>query len=292
MDSTIWDKAAATRQTAEADGVLESLATELTICHEGDLTFHLRQLSNLKTKHTQQASVEGKDHFNPFLPHEEAMYVNCVGPKHKLLLNKFNVLDDHLLLVTNQFEPQQSILNSDDFSALTRCMFPEPCLAFYNSGKRAGASQSHKHLQLIKLPAESHRLIAFQKELSTLHDEVPRELTSLPFKHAALALPREIFHSRTLAIEEGARLLQHLYDRLRMTLGIEASSGIIESPYNLLLTWEWMMMVPRTDESSAGISLNSLAFIGSILVKNSEQARQLKAAGLTQTLRQVSSQSA
>ena len=36
---------------------------------------------------------------------------------HLLLLNKFNVVAHHLLVVTRQFEPQSDLLNAADFDA-------------------------------------------------------------------------------------------------------------------------------------------------------------------------------
>ena len=45
------------------------------------------------------------------------------------------------------------------------------------------------------------------------------------------------------------------------------------TPYNLLATRDWTMIVPRTQECFGPISLNSLAFAGSLLVKNREQLR-------------------
>ncbi len=37
---------------------------------------------------------------DPFDPHEEALFVHNLGPGHKLLLNKFNVVAHHCLVVT------------------------------------------------------------------------------------------------------------------------------------------------------------------------------------------------
>ena len=62
------------------------------------------------------------------------------------------VLDDHLLITPRAFEPQEALLTPEDFAALWSCMGGAPVLGFYNGGVTAGASQPHKHLQLIRLP--------------------------------------------------------------------------------------------------------------------------------------------
>ena len=48
-----------------------------------------------------------------------------------------------------------------------------------------------------------------------------------------------------------------------------------------------MMIVPRRQEKYADISVNSLGFAGSLLVKNKEELTQLKALGPMQLLSQV-----
>ena len=80
------------------------------------------------------------------------MFVADISPTHVCLLNKFNVIDHHLLVVTRAFEEQDAAINAADFAALWVCMAEVDGLAFYNGGKLAGASQRHKHLQIAPLP--------------------------------------------------------------------------------------------------------------------------------------------
>ena len=68
------------------------------------------------------------------------------------ILNKFNVVDHHLLIVAREFEDQRALLALRDFEAWWRCMSEYDSLGFYNGGPEAGASQPHKHLQLVPLP--------------------------------------------------------------------------------------------------------------------------------------------
>jgi len=286
MDFSLWKEAAIIAAKAIQSSALQSLNTSLTSVSDAHLSFHIHQLSHLAKK---PISPKGEQPIsNPFLPHEPALYIGDIGSKHKCLLNKYNVLDDHLLLVTKAFEEQQSVLTLDDFSALQLCMSDKPALAFYNSGTKAGASQQHKHIQLIQLPNAVDRLIPFAPEFKELHDEVPRTLPTLPFRHAAIALPNNLFKHDKNQHQDAAIQLKHLYDRLRMTLDIEVKGDQIEKAYNLLLTQEWMLLVPRTRECFADISLNALAFCGSILVKDEKQAQHIIHAGLANALHEVS----
>ena len=51
------------------------------------------------------------------------------------------------------------------------------------------------------------------------------------------------------------------------------------APYNLLITRQWMLMVPRSLEFFRGISLNALAFAGAFLVRDQLQLDLLKQHG-------------
>jgi ATP adenylyltransferase len=47
-------------------------------------------------------------------------------------------------------------------------------------------------------------------------------------------------------------------------------------PYNLLVTREWMFLVPRSTECFGDISVNALGFAGGFLVRDEEQFNLLK----------------
>lgn len=75
---------------------------------------------------------------------------SSVSTKHLFLqLNKFNTLPDHTLLVTHDFEPQTSPLDLLDLSAWFYAVTRTNSVGFFNSDWTAGASQRHKHMQII-----------------------------------------------------------------------------------------------------------------------------------------------
>ncbi|EAR62362.1 DUF4922 domain-containing protein [Neptuniibacter caesariensis] len=285
MDSSLWSRAEAIADSAKKLGSLQSLETLSENLQEGNLCFTLRQISSLRRK--KNNSERSDKPRNPFFPYEAPLFVDNAGPAHNILLNKFNVLEQHLLITTKVFEPQTSELSLADFHALYECMKQDKALAFYNSGPEAGASQQHKHLQLVKT-APAAQDIPFAAIFEQLRDEVPRKLADLPFEHVALGLNNNLFDSEWFTPADAAAQLKNLYDRLRASLSIESTAGHIEQPYNWLLTQEWMLLVPRRKESYQGVSLNALAFIGSILVPDKKQARQIKSAGLARALTEVS----
>ncbi len=256
---TLLDTARQVAQRAHASGDLLSLPSRTLAVEENGVRYLLRIAENLNAKR-RQAPARPTD-FNPFLPYEAALYVSDLGPHHVCLLNKFNLVDDHLLIITRAFEPQQSLLSEADFAALLLAMREYDGLAFYNSGKLAGASQPHKHLQLVP------------RALADGWPDLPLDPRRhpLPFSHHWQPLP---------VFEAGhwhAAYLQAL-----AALGWSA-----EQPYNLLLTRDGMLLVPRTAESWQGISVNGIAFAGSFFVRSAAQAEPLLAGGCMRLLQAV-----
>lgn len=83
-----------------------------------------------------------------------------MGDDHQLILNKFAIVPEHFLLVTNRFEPQTGLLDYGDLVATYNCIRAyekenREVFVFFNSGPHSGASQPHRHLQL--LPVERMR---------------------------------------------------------------------------------------------------------------------------------------
>jgi ATP adenylyltransferase len=202
-------------------------------------------------------------------------------PSHVCLLNKYNVVDHHVLIVTREFEHQEKPLNLRDFEALWQCMIEGDALAFYNGGTIAGASQPHKHLQLVPLPLASHGPAVPLEPLigpGALAEAVGRS-RSLPFHHVLAGLPADVTRSPA----DAARDTLALYQRM-LTLADVANSTDRPGPYNLLVTRHWMLLVPRTREHFGRISLNALAFAGAFLVRDQKQMDFLKREGPMQAL--------
>lgn len=62
-------------------------------------------------------SKEKQDWTDPFDPYDDALWVDHLSPSHTLLLNKFNVVEHHVLVVTRKFEQQTDPLNLQDLEA-------------------------------------------------------------------------------------------------------------------------------------------------------------------------------
>lgn len=285
MTDTLWQQARERSRQALASGALLPIETRCEPLEDGGCQFLLRTLDSLRHKAQAQQRLQqaGDTRHNPFKPHDPALLVSELGPDHLCLLNKFYVLEQHLLLVTREYESQLAPLSRADFQAVARCLQQGDALMFFNGGPLAGASQPHKHLQLIPLPMLADRPLPFSPQLDQLDSPEPQRLTALPFRHCALALPEQLFDEPTTAAERLLELYRQLCDRLSLR---PDGSGAMPG-YNLLLSRQWMLMVPRSAEAYRGISVNALGYVGALLVKDDAQAALLKQAGLMKVLTEL-----
>ncbi len=283
---TLWSETTLRTKTARASGALKSIETEYHLIQQQDISFVVRTLSNLARKEhalKQQCQQETKlnkigQRIDPFLPYEPDLFVGNISSTHLCLLNKFNVVDNHLLIVTRAFEEQTDLLNLEDFVALWSCMQEIEGLAFFNGGKTAGASQRHKHLQLIPLPFlpdvmylpldQAINQITFKNSLG--------KIDSFPFCHSITTLDI----SPHCPVEIAAKIMLRSYHRLLNQVGWKLDNSNLRQKqpmaYNFLATRNWMMIVPRSQESFQNISINSLGFAGSLFVRDHASLELLK----------------
>ena len=268
----------------------------------------LAMAAQAATSHTSEREFR-----NPFLPYDPDMHVADVPPERVCLLNKFPVVDGHLLIVTRLFQEQTSLLQVDDFAGLWHCLRQYPGLAFYNSGKVAGASQRHRHLQLIPVTPESDiPMDAVVRQAAGRREEASGcfRVAAFPFLHAAIWTAEVTAAHREADVSVGAelhaqylKLLWHVAEQAgahrfgdrEVSGDATAAADAAEAhpfPYNLLLTPSWMLLVPRRLEACHGINVNGLGFAGYLLAKTTEQLEYLRRNGALHVLSQVAFEAA
>ena len=273
-------------------GAIHTIPTNFELVEQAGVNFLIRIISNLARKvqaTAEQSSMAANMTHNPFLPYDQDLFVTDISDTHVCLLNKFNVLDQHMLMVTRAFQEQESLLTVSDFEALLVCLAEFEGLAFYNAGEAAGASQRHKHLQMVPLPltAEVSR-IPMEPLLNAARFEGTKGFVpGLRFLHVLVRMEPEWIASPRKGAQE---LLQIYLDMLR-TVGLSGGETggkpTIPGPYNLLVTRQWMFLVPRSRECFEGISVNALGFAGGFLVKDEQQLNLLKTCGPMTALQRV-----
>lgn len=260
---TLWSATVERSKAALRSGALQPLATDSEAVAADGVDFVVRVLAHLDRKHDALAA-QHRDGRNPFLPYDEDLFVAEVSDTHVCLLNKFNVLDHHLLLVTRAFEEQEKPITRADFAALAACMAEFDAFAFYNAGYVAGASQPHKHLQLVPVP------IGLGPERTPIDPWLRESPRKLPFRHAFARLGEGVDPFST-------------YEELLRAVELDRAPR----PYNLLVTRDWMLVVPRAQASFEGVFVNALGFAGGLLVGSREQLERVRKLGPLTILREV-----
>jgi len=290
---SLWGRLEETTAKTLASGALQPVPTSFEFVEEGGMRFLVRILESLARKDEERWRREKEAGSgarpNPFLPYEKDLFVGRLADSHLCLLNKFNVVEHHLLIVTEEYEDQGEYLTAGDLEAMLSGLSEYPSLAFYNGGTVAGASQPHKHLQLVPLPlAPEGPEVPLQPAIDRVRYVGPAGTSSLlPFRHAVSAMdPRWLRNPA-----EGAAGAREVYHLMLQAVGMEREPvprGSRQStPYNLVATREWMLLVPRSREFFDGASVNALGFAGALLVRSESELARLRKRGPLEVLKSV-----
>lgn len=275
---TLWARTQATTRQALACGALQPINTQEVWIEEAGFSWLIHLAPSLARKANEAPRKESSGH-DPFLDYEEDLFVGDISATHLCLLNKYNVFAHHILIVTRQFEAQETWLTEQDFAALAFCLQEIDGLAFYNSGKLAGASQPHKHLQLVPLPLApgGPPLPVAPLWETAVYQQSIGHIPQLPFRHALAHLRRA-----------DAAALYQTYRALMRHLGLmpqaKPAGEVCLAPYNLLATRSHMQIVPRVQEDYRGIPVNALGFAGSLLARNKADLQILRQRGPLEVL--------
>ncbi|KAI8146036.1 ATP adenylyltransferase-domain-containing protein [Fennellomyces sp. T-0311] len=252
--------------------------------------FEITYAPSLANKPSGAPAEENKKiKVNPFLPPHPALHVMDFD-EHSIVLNKFCVVPHHVIVVTKEFKSQSQPLFPSDLLATWKCMMTgfgtTPTLAFYNCGPFSGASQPHKHMQILPLHGQQP-----QPPIKVLFNQIKDRkagqiyiLNELPFVHVITPLDRNFIDSSTDNEEVADYLAQMFFgllDAMFHQLRKHATPDR-EISYNFILTDQFMMMVPRSRElatmpqGNLQISINSLGFAGFVLVKAPEELAALE----------------
>lgn len=203
------------------------------------------------------------------------------------MLNKFAIVPEHFILATRSYQAQTHVLDADDLHATLACIgaYEEgspsgggedgALFAFFNCGDHSGASQPHRHIQL--LPVEAMR--------QGLPAESPWAVLAGRLD-GSVAAPFTTF-SEGISLETSRGDLYAAYIRLYQKAVAAVKGGGGEVPvtgeaaisYNMAMTKDRLVLCPRLAEGDAikdpatgevvgKLSLNGTMLAGTALVKS------------------------
>ncbi len=281
---TLWERLVRTSDHALSAGALLPVPTDYVFIEEAGIRFFVRIMTGLRqkdeAKKKQEAETKAGKNANPFLIPEPELTVAGISESHLAILNKFNVVDHHLLIITRHFEDQDMLLTLKDFEAMWLCLAEYKGLVFYNGGREAGASQQHRHLQMVPLPlAPAGPDVPVEPLFAAAPGNTISSIPGFGFRNAFVRLAPSLIGSPL----DAAKTSFELYCAMLNNVGMQppAVEGLTRQsmPYCLLVTRAWMLLVPRSLEFFEDISLNSLAYAGSFFVRNERQLELLKTHG-------------
>ena len=206
---------------------------------------------------------------NPFLPWEKVLEIDKINDNHHLILNKYPVQKGHILLITNTWKPQNGWLDINDWFAIQKVNKDTSGLWFFNSSPMAGASQPHRHFQLLRRSKDE---ISCPREKWFLEKRLGIDSDS--------KLNKNIIVSKFNFLESSKSFFE-LYLKLSKKLGL--GDPIINNkpkyPYNILLTNRWIAIIKRSNDHIHGFSINGLGFAGYLLVTEKSDINYLKKFG-------------
>ena len=249
-----WNQAEKISKKALSSGDLLPVATDACYIQQNEVNYKVHTKNDNALKKIFEAKTTG----NPFLPYDESMFVSDAGDSHVCLLNRFPVLNNHLLICSRDFERQVLPITQENFEAWLLGFDGEDVLGFYNGGPNAGASQPHRHMQLVK---------------TSIALEDPIVSGELPFTN-------KLFKFDSI----DAAALYSMYIDGMEDLQLFGKEECL--PYNLILRPNWMLIVPRKQTSFNNVFLNGLNYCGTFLVRNEEQRLWAEEFGFMNILRE------
>lgn len=305
----------------------EAINFEIIQDKESEIEYEIKIVEGLSKRPNNRASEPGSKEYNisnekikdiqknnPFLkPEPELTIIDSIFNKYRLILNKFPNTKYHFLLVTKEFEKQDSLLkpielqiihtilenlnNNKNNKIINNNGEEVKYFSFFNSGPESGYSQFHKHIQFMMLPNNFHiyqedviRGVKYFIPKEIIQERRPLLYSNASFKHFILKLKND-----SIDEEDKKDSLAILYMYLiKRVLNIfkeyqEEGNGDNKNTqisYNFLMMSDWMMIIPRRSAKFENIWQNSLGFMGLFCVKDEELKDKVLKVGFSKILQE------
>ncbi|KAH6654543.1 5',5'''-P-1,P-4-tetraphosphate phosphorylase 2 [Truncatella angustata] len=278
---------------AKASGDLTYYPTQVALLDVNSIHFQLRFSPSLASKPKgpppKDTEADAKRHFNPFENPLPSMTIAQLPPSHALVLNKFAIVPEHFILITKTPKPQTHVLERDDVAAAHACVRAyweegQELFVFFNSGEHSGASQPHRHLQLLPVEQMRHGLDeqingdGSQWNVLVESARGQQQRGNLPFTVLSETISPDIgpieLHEKYVSLYQRAAELVLPNQEV-------AGEGEARFSYNMAMTSNVIALCPRLAEGAAiknqdggeigHIALNGTLLAGTALVKTQEQ---------------------
>mgnify|MGYP005989453277 CR=1 FL=1 len=275
MSKRLPDLVKSAFQKAKSTNDLTYYPTQVVDISVSSLPFQLRFSPSLASKPKGPPKSATTKPFDPFayspLP---KLFIADLSPTHYLVLNKFAITEEHFILATKEFKPQTHVLERADLEGALECVkaFKDDggLFVFFNGGEHSGASQPHRHLQLLPV----------QRMKDGLREDSPWEVLTSKLDEAPFQTFAEKISLKVSGEELYAAYLR-LHHKACEAAGVQgdvAAGGEAKISYNLAMTEDVLVVCPRVAEGGViadsngqevgKLSLNGTMLAGTALVKS------------------------
>ncbi|KAK4171600.1 putative 5',5'''-P-1,P-4-tetraphosphate phosphorylase [Triangularia setosa] len=211
-----------------------------------------------------------------------------VGHAHYMIFNKFCAARPHYLLLTqNGHRRQHESLKMDDFRTLwgvlavlnkdweTKKLGARRYLGMFNCGIDSGCSRLHKHMQVFAAPDEAD--FGLWPDSVSEHGDQKR----IPFKYYKHNIDGQLNESsreemawtKYLKLTSSARRALENAGHVPTAPPPGADLTMIV-PHNIILTREWLVIIPRTKAGANGADANAAGYLGMVWVSDEERVKK------------------
>jgi len=261
---------------ATLSGDLKTLYSDRYTISDGSLEYSVNVKRATVTSERPMNLTPGLPPKDPFMPPHEQDWNSRYSNDYTLLLNKFNVMNNHVLIITKHFESQFAPLSGSCLQVMHEVVVDADGFGFYNAGKEAGPSQSHRHMQVVTRADNAlpfYDLITESSKKSEIG--VPFSSEQFKFRHSICQIAQETADPASFLSWYNACLKHSSLLPVPMIGDRVDLNGPI-NPHNVLMGINWLMVVPRTLADLHEIPGNGLNFIGSFYIRNQSQFETLK----------------
>jgi ATP adenylyltransferase len=227
------------------------------------------------------------------------------------VLNKFAVVPEHFILATKENKPQTHVLEESDLEATLACIeayeqakqsrghdeksrssgekgsHDDGLFAFFNGGPHSGASQAHRHIQLLPISRMKDGL-----EDNTAWDVLAQQADALqktPFAAFSESISTGMSSADLFAVYSRVytKACQAVAQERGSKIETVHTTGEALISYNMAMTKDTLVICPRTKEGSpiknsdgsetiGSLALNGTVLAGTALVKSEAEWEALK----------------
>ena len=257
LSESLWLLALKKTEQAIKKKSIIPFKTKLSILDQGKYKYELRTLIGKTKNQPNYKNLNQGPKINPFKPWDKDLEISNIKTNHILILNKYPVELGHMLLITKKWKPQNGWLDISDWNALVNVNIDTTGLWFFNNSELAGASQPHRHIQLLRRQTIN---LLFPRQMwfeDYLVNKINKE--SKLYKNT-IVIP--------LLEDNSPEELQEAYYKscIEMNIGEPNNDLKPKYGYNLLITNNWMALIRRSKECYQGFNINSLGFAGYFLI--------------------------